>query len=343
MQELKDFVWMANAAGSRIDYVQAGGGNTSVKFSDDYMAIKASGYLLKDITETRGFVAVNGKELREYHYAPHEEGVDCNQQAIDISMASIKQINGEPAARPSIEVGFHSVLNRFVLHLHPVYSNILACSKGGVQKLLNIAGDAGIRAASVAYAMPGFSLTKLIIDAVESYKAQNGQDPEIIFLKNHGVVAQASQAEEALRLMEAVNDAVISALKLPAFPVTGLQKTETGYKSGCDWMKRVLFETEIARDIRYSPIYPDQLVYTTGELSIDGSGSGKIALKDGEVYYNAGEKEATALEETMVALVYVYHNIKALGLEFEVLNQEECEKILGWGSEKYRKSMMSGT
>ena len=209
--------------------------------------------------------------------------------------------------------------------------------------MLSIAKEAGLRATSVSYAMPGFSLTMLIIDAIRRFKAQSGLEPEIIFLKNHGVIAQANEAKEALRLMEAVNNAVIRALKLPAFPAIGLLPTETGYKSGCDWMKRILSETELAVDIRYSPIYPDQLVYTTGELSIDGSGGGKIALKDGEVYYNAGEKEATALEETMAALVYVYHNIKALGLKYEVLSQEECEKILGWGSEKYRKSMMSGT
>ena len=43
-QALKDFVRMSQAVGARADYVQGGGGNTSVKFLDGKMAIKASGF-----------------------------------------------------------------------------------------------------------------------------------------------------------------------------------------------------------------------------------------------------------------------------------------------------------
>ena len=46
---LGDFVKMSQLAGSRSDYVQGGGGNTSVKLKNGQMAIKASGYCLKDI------------------------------------------------------------------------------------------------------------------------------------------------------------------------------------------------------------------------------------------------------------------------------------------------------
>lgn len=49
----------------REDLVQAGGGNSSFKISEEKMAIKASGYQLADITETDGYALVNPKVIRE--------------------------------------------------------------------------------------------------------------------------------------------------------------------------------------------------------------------------------------------------------------------------------------
>ena len=49
-ERLAAFSKLSQTAGARADYVQGGGGNTSVKLADGLMAIKASGYCLKDIT-----------------------------------------------------------------------------------------------------------------------------------------------------------------------------------------------------------------------------------------------------------------------------------------------------
>ena len=46
---LEAFAKVSGIAGARADYVQGGGGNTSVKLADGLMAIKASGFCLKDI------------------------------------------------------------------------------------------------------------------------------------------------------------------------------------------------------------------------------------------------------------------------------------------------------
>ena len=43
-QLLADFSRLSKTAGARADYVQGGGGNTSVKLSGGLMAIKASGF-----------------------------------------------------------------------------------------------------------------------------------------------------------------------------------------------------------------------------------------------------------------------------------------------------------
>ena len=55
-EQLKELVLISRSAGSRSDYVQGGGGNTSVKLDDNLMAVKASGFMLKDISQNEGFV-----------------------------------------------------------------------------------------------------------------------------------------------------------------------------------------------------------------------------------------------------------------------------------------------
>ena len=52
--EIKMMVRISKAVGDRIDYIQEGGGNTSVKFDDRIMAVKASGYQLQETTENNG-------------------------------------------------------------------------------------------------------------------------------------------------------------------------------------------------------------------------------------------------------------------------------------------------
>ena len=58
---MKDFLKMSVYAGMREDLVQAGGGNSAYKLSDEKMAIKASGYQLADVTEQEGYAIVNPK------------------------------------------------------------------------------------------------------------------------------------------------------------------------------------------------------------------------------------------------------------------------------------------
>ena len=46
---LSDFSRLSRDVGARRDFVQGGGGNTSVKLDDRLMAVKASGFCLGDV------------------------------------------------------------------------------------------------------------------------------------------------------------------------------------------------------------------------------------------------------------------------------------------------------
>ena len=65
---MKEFLKMSKYAGMREDLVQAGGGNSAYKITDEKMVIKASGYQLADVNEKVGYAIVNPKVIRDSFY-----------------------------------------------------------------------------------------------------------------------------------------------------------------------------------------------------------------------------------------------------------------------------------
>ena len=57
-ERLENFSRVSQSVGARADYVQGGGGNTSVKLENGLMAIKASGFCLKDITPEKAYAVL---------------------------------------------------------------------------------------------------------------------------------------------------------------------------------------------------------------------------------------------------------------------------------------------
>ena len=64
---MKNFITMCQKIGNMADYVQGGGGNASVKHDENKMAIKASGFTIREITETSGYADVDYIKIKEYH------------------------------------------------------------------------------------------------------------------------------------------------------------------------------------------------------------------------------------------------------------------------------------
>ena len=56
---LENFRKVSSSVGARAAYVQGGGGNTSVKLEGGLMAIKASGYWLKDIDIDKAYAVLD--------------------------------------------------------------------------------------------------------------------------------------------------------------------------------------------------------------------------------------------------------------------------------------------
>ncbi|HOV70445.1 MAG TPA: class II aldolase/adducin family protein, partial [Clostridia bacterium] len=234
---LNGLVKISQAIGNRPEYVQGGGGNTSAKLGDGLMAIKASGYLISQITTEEGFVAVNYEKILDYYRNDdHTRDVDYDKESIELAVNSIRQIKSEPLKRPSVEVGFHSVLKRYVIHSHSVYANILSCSAEGTSKINEIMDKTGLDYIVVPFINPGYPLSLKLINLIDE-RAKKGLNTDVIFLLNHGLIVTSDSANECIAINNRVNDLIKNELGLEDFPQPKIrQVSQNAYVSDTAWL-----------------------------------------------------------------------------------------------------------
>lgn len=329
---------ISSYAGSRPDYVQGGGGNTSVKFDGQLMAIKASGYTLAEITAQKGYVTVDYQKIKQYYNTVDgSANKDFEKESLEVNLTSIKLLEGMEEKRPSVEVGFHSFLSKCVIHTHSVYANLLCCSEEGRKIAEAIFGASGIRYLFMPYIDPGFRLTLGIKQAVDAFISANGAAPDAIFLDNHGIIVHNNDDKKAIELHESVNNKIRNYFGLTEFPQPKIKKIGGGFKSDTEYMKQFILEKRADEGYFDSlQLYPDQLVYLGGKF---GNGI-DVDANLGSIVYHAGEKEALTMEETLLGLVYVISSIAKADLKLRQMDESGANFINNWESEKYRSKLI---
>jgi len=364
-KSLKELEIISNAAGSAPEYVQGGGGNTSVKLNDELMAVKASGFKLKQITNREGFVVVNYKNIKEYFKNVNlESGIDYEKDSVKFAKDNIVALEGIAKLRPSVEAGFHSILKKYVIHTHPVYANILCCSEEGQKLVDDIFPENEWDTLWVPYVNPGFFLTLKITEVIKNHESKKGRFPGIIFMENHGLIITSDNKEYCLELHNEVNNRIKEYLQVseayPEIIIKDNEKkgdkseredkaskatTETEnmdvYISGTGYLKNFFKGTAIKNSFfEEIVLYPDQLVYLNDSVSIDCKRNKlNIDTKKGELVYHTNYHEALTIEETLLAYVYVISKIKDCGLKVKSMTKSEVDYIRNWESEKYRKTI----
>lgn len=324
---------ISNYCGNRVDYVQGGGGNTSIKFDDTLMAIKASGYTLKETTEDKGYVTVDYQKIRQYYQSVDPcADRDYEKESLALNLDSVVLLGGMENKRPSVEVGFHSFLPRCVVHTHSVYANMLCCSVEGKNIAAVVLKGSGISYAFVPYIDPGFRLTLAIKDAVQTYKQQRGCLPDVVFMENHGIVASNDDTEKAIAIHEEVNTRITHHFELGAYPKPRISKTAEGYKSDTAYLNDFVLKKGCAF-FETLKLYPDQLVYINKKLG------DAVRIGQSGIYYNTTEKEATVIEETLLGAAFVVGEIEKAGLKVQQMNKAAVNFINNWESEKYRSKL----
>ena len=347
--KLAEFVRMSNTAGARSDYVQGGGGNTSVKLDDSSMAIKASGFCLAQITADNAYAVLDYAAIRKFYAETDVNSLgDIEKEGSAVAKAATRAIDGLPQLRPSVEAGFHSVLGKFVLHIHPVYANMATCSAEGGEVAAKVLAGMGVPFVFVPYVTPGTMLTFVIQKAVAEAEAATGKKPRIVFMQTHGLVLTGDSADECLRLSDEVNARVAAAYGVsfadwPAIAVKG--DGAGGFVSATPWLKERLLKGGWDLDFFCKQsLYPDQLVFLAGQLAT-GSADIMSAVKatinpaTGEIFYRAGETDAKTIEETLCAVFFITDAIKRSGRTLCTMDESSKNFIANWEVEAYRKAL----
>lgn len=356
-EHIEDFVRMSRFAGGRLDLIQAGGGNASVKMENGLMLIKASGCYMGEVSPEQGYTEVRHEILREIISAQACRPERAPKEEIERAAAtalSRAAVTGAP--RPSIEMFMHAILGKCVLHTHPVTTAAVACRDGWKEILAAKFPDALL----VEYHTPGIELATAIFKEIIKRGANPQQQLLVVFLENHGLVVSARDAGEVIETTESVSAALA--------PVSGIDagrfKTaaEISERMGADSAGLSCFEATDAYLLQTAashpeflfapPFCPDSVVYNgPAPIKIDDLDNPaplksfihehgeipRVIFYRGRIFFIAsGGRAARDMEEVLKFHVLV---LSASGGNVNSLPEEEIRYLRGWEAEKYRSKI----
>lgn len=211
MQQLIDMTRYLGDPGE--DFAMLGEGNTSARVDDDTMLVKASGTSMRDITEN-GFLKVSISKVVEVLDDPNA-GDD------EVTENFKRSVEPGETRRPSTEAMLHATLlqvpeYRFVGHAHPVYVNVLMCSKHAEEAAQgrlfpDQIVSMGHKSVYVPYVDPGLVLAREVKRRFEQFVEEEGELPKSILMQNHGLITMGDtpravtsammMSEKAMRIM----------------------------------------------------------------------------------------------------------------------------------------------
>ncbi len=346
---LEDYVKLSSTIGARVDYVQGGGGNTSVKLDEQLMAIKASGYKLSDIEVDKAYAVMDLKALQDF-YLRHQSSdfEDVEKEGSALAKAATLSIDGLKGLRPSVEAGFHAILDRFVAHSHSVYANLACCTTTSAEVLTTTLDKAAYAWGIVEYTDPGAKLAFAIKNERERVKELRGFYPQVIFMQNHGLIITSDAVDDCLSIHEDVNKrlAAYFGYSPTAFPeINTVQADDGSILSATPYLQeRLRSGAYDSHFFEETLLYPDQQVFLTDVLHFsDEPMDGKANIReDGQIIYRLPQPKAQVIEETLSAVIFIVETITAKGLQLSLMGDEARDFIGNWESEKYRQQISEG-
>ena len=336
--QLADYARLSQGAGARRDYVQGGGGNTSVKLDDRYMAVKASGFCLSDVTPQSAYAVMDYAAIRAF-YREHNESdfTDTEKAGSDLAKQSTIAVEGLPALRPSVEAGFHSLLGRFVIHSHSIYANLACCAVEMREILAEALAGSDFTWGWVPYIDPGARLSFAIREEMDRVARETGKAPNVLFMQNHGLIVHEETADACLALHDLVNARI--AAQFGVAPDAFLRLDLEAYLR-----RRLTARAYTPSFFIDSPLYPDQMVFFIGTLGFGAGaaeeGSANLDLETGCLSFGIPAVQARVITETLAAVLFIQEQIENKGCTLSTMGEQAKRFIANWESEKYRKSLL---
>ena len=213
--DIKDLIEISRFYGSDKNFVIAGGGNSSFK-DKNTIWIKASGYPLSDLTE-EGLVALSRGNLQKIASKSYSDDPVTREDQVKNDLFNCI-IDQSQKRRPSVETSLHEMIRyKFVVHLHPSLVNGVLCSRNAENFIKQNFGDEVL---FVEYTDPGYTLFKKLEKEILAYRSKFPDDPQIIFLENHGVFAGA----ETIADIKQIYTNIITTIEKNIKPVSGIEQ-----------------------------------------------------------------------------------------------------------------------
>ncbi|MBN1443382.1 MAG: SDR family oxidoreductase [Planctomycetes bacterium] len=199
---LRELIAVSVSVGADPDLVQGGGGNASVKSADGKrIYVKASGTPLAEMSAERGWAELDLPAALAVLDRADLRRMEPARREAQVLRALEDAVLRPSGARPSVESSLHALLDRVVIHTHPVGLGAFLSSRQSARLWPTLLeGIASRPPLYIGYVDPGFTLAVALKDAIASYEAREGCRPDVVLLENHGLFVAADSGEEALEL-----------------------------------------------------------------------------------------------------------------------------------------------
>ncbi len=385
-QALADLVRISNVMGQDSALVQGGGGNTSAKTDDGkYMYIKASGTALKDMNERVGWRRQRIDKVLRVMQDEELAKLDDTKRENEVVRRLLEACEDTitSGARPSVESHLHALLDKYVIHLHPMVISSFVNARDGKAQLDQLFRGETYPPLWVPYTDPGFQLARRIATLTGQYEKQYGRKPSILLLEKHGLFVTAGSANAALRIVNKVLKRCKS--KLPSLKVRKLKPPAAKDITAAQFaIRRSVFEStgrylpvkyytptqavaaflgrkDAARLLRTPALNPDELVYANGSALWLERAEAETITRRLKVLVEKGQKPSAAFvvkglglfvaaqEQTAPVVEEITNEslmIRMNALLFggvKTLTKREQDFINNWESESFRKTLVSGS
>jgi len=355
MKEIKELVEISKYAGERLDLVQAGGGNSSVKLLNGKMFIKASGYSLSEVEESYGYSTVLTNQIADIVNNQQIINLKSKNERESLASSLVKKSTLDNKNRPSIETLLHSFLLKYTLHTHPIALNVILSNKKWKNILESIFLENEL--VFVEYQTPGIDLALALKNQLIKFKST----PNILFLQNHGLIITSNKKEEIEILTEYVLSKVEDFLNIDLSRHKLTTKISKALRKNNDYntisfLSDDIFLNDVLKKNKSlffkPPFCPDSFVFC-GACAIEITDLNKLEKikKYKEKFYSYPKiliyknnvfiisknvKKAKEIEDVLKFHLMILSNESS---DINFLKDEELIYLSNWEAEKFRQKL----
>ena len=331
---------------NRPDLIQGPGGNTSVKSEDGSMFIKASGFRFDEMSLTKGISAVNSKNIAKYFFSvkPLNKVEEEKTMLGVVANNILNDMDGNIFPKPSMETGFHAVLDKFVVHTHSVWTNLINCAQEKTSLIETLRQKTGLQIEILPFVSPGFGLSYLIAKILKENSSIGQNRPDVFFLANHGIISHAQSKEVCQEQLFQIDQAIKELLNIKTeYPSIDLKEEALHWEPQSSFVNGVLSKYQCQSDFFNQVLFPDQTVFFKDQIAYDSLETNKkiqiSALR--KIKYNCNYREALSIHETMTAYLFIYDFMHSNNISIELIGDSEIDYINNMEMEKYRKKIQN--